>query len=301
MVVNMQKALWYALLLAFLPAHADDLPHYRDWLGFKKAFGEEMGGPTGIYAIQDMVELEAGESAHLPSGSIDSARWAKAVPRTIIVQVQFKDRQALIRGPGVETRDLLKPAGEAVALPNGLAVRGTLLRDKILKLWLYNPKLPARKGFKALDFYPYDARGVITGAFRRNEQPVAMSFLDSRQQAGTMYVVGTLQARIEGRAYDLKAYSYRNDWNEIDALLLLLRDRTSGKTTYGGGRVVDIHIPKGSPPQTITFDLNTAYSFLCAHSDYFNCPLVLASNLDAELKFGERYPPLLSANATKRF
>ena len=67
-----------------------------------------------------------------------------------------------------------------------------------------------------------------------------MSYLDSREQAGTMYVVGTLQARIEGKTYDLKAYSYRNDWNEIEALLLLLRDRTSGETTYGGGRVVDI-------------------------------------------------------------
>ena len=71
----------------------------------------------------------------------------------------------------------------------------------------------------------------------------------------------------------------------------MLRDRTSGKTTYSGGRVVDIHIPKGTPPQTITFDLNTAYSFLCAHSEYFNCPLVLVNRVDEELRFGEKYPP----------
>src|SRR6185436_11945599 len=77
-------------------------------------------------------------------------------------------------------------------------------------------------------------------------------------------------------------------------------DRTSGKTTYGGGRVVDIAIAKGSPPQEITFDLNTAYSFLCAHSDAFNCPLVLTNNVDVALKYGEKYPPVFSGDSAKR-
>jgi hypothetical protein len=289
----MRKVIFYALLL-FLPAYANDSPHYQEWLDFRKAFAEELGGPTGIYSIQDMLELDPGEDAYLSSGAVDTLRWVKSPPPTSIAQVQFKGRQARIVGPGIHERDLLQPPGEALALPNGLTVRGTLLRERVLKLWLYNANLPARKGFKGPDYFPYDPRGVITGAFRSNERPVPMSYLDSRQQAGTMYVVGTLQARIEGKTYDLKTYSYRKNWNEIEALLLLLRDRTSGTTTYEGGRVVDIHIPKGSPPQAVTFDLNTAYSFLCAHSEYFNCPLVLTNNLDVELKFGEKHPPLSS-------
>ena len=216
----MRKAICCALLLAFASAHADDSQHYKAWLDFKQAFDKEVSGPTGIYAIQDMVELDAGESAYLSSGDADSFRWVKTAPPTTTAQVQFKDGKALIRGPGIEARDLLHPIGEALALPNGLTIRGTVLREKIAKLWLYNAKLPARKGFKALDYYPYDSRGVITGTFRRNEQPVAMSYLDSREQAGTMYVVGTLQVRIEGETYNLKTYSNRNEWNDIQALLL---------------------------------------------------------------------------------
>ncbi len=108
-----------------------------------------------------------------------------------------------------------------------------------------------------------------------------------------MYVVGTIQMQIAGKPYDLKAYSYKRTWDKIDALLLLLKDRTSGKTTYGGGRVVDIHIPPGAPPPTVTVNLNMAYSFLCAHSDYYNCPLVLTNKIDAELSYGEKYPPLI--------
>jgi uncharacterized protein (DUF1684 family) len=268
---------------------------YQDWLTFKKEFAEEAAGPTGMYAIQQMLELNPGETAYLANG-----HWTKSVQPKPLAQVQFKDQHAVLSGPGIKEQDLLTLTDEPLALPDGLTVRGSLLRGKLLKLWLYNAKLPAQKGFKTLDYFPYDAAGVITGAFRRNEQPVAMSYLDSREQAGTMYVVGTVQARIDGKVYDLKTYSHSSDWKEIDALLLLLRDRTSGKTTYGGGRVVDIHIPKGAPPKEVSFDLNTAYSFLCAHSDAFNCPLVLTNNLDAELKFGEKYPPLFSGNAAKR-
>ena len=112
-----------------------------------------------------MLELAPGESAYLASGGPDSLRWAKTAPPTTIAQVQFENRQALIRGPGIQPRDLLQPVGEALALPNGLTVRGTLLRGEILKLWLYNANLPVRKGFKALDYYPYDSRGVISGTF----------------------------------------------------------------------------------------------------------------------------------------
>jgi uncharacterized protein len=57
---------------------------------------------------------------------------------------------------------------------------------------------------------------------------------------------------------------------------------------------VDIAIPKGAPPATVTFDLNMAYSFLCAHSDFYNCPLVLTNRVDADLTFGEKYPPKMS-------
>jgi hypothetical protein len=39
--------------------------------------------------------------------------------------------------------------------------------------------------------------------------------------------------------------------------------------------------------------INTAYSFLCAHSEYYNCPLVLTNVIDTELNYGEKYPPLV--------
>lgn len=279
------------LLLIALPCFAADPAGYQEWVQFKQDFATEVGGPTGIYAIRDMMELSAGESAHLAAGKPEKLRWSKTPPTAAIVTVKYIDKRAMASGPGLQPKDLLQLNGDALPLANGLSVKATLLREKTLKVWLYDASLPQQKHFTGLEYFPYDPSGRITGAFRRNEHPIAVSYVDSRQQAGTMYEVGVVEALIDGQQYKLKTFSYRSNWDDIEALLLLLRDRTSGKTTYGGGRVVDISIPKGAPPATLTFDLNMAYSFLCAHSDFFNCPLVLTNRVDTELKFGEKYPP----------
>jgi uncharacterized protein (DUF1684 family) len=97
----------------------------------------------------------------------------------------------------------------------------------------------------------------------------------------------------------LDAFSYKNEWSDIDAVMLLVKDRTSGKTTYGGGRVVEVAFPKGTPPETMNVNFNMAYSFLCAHSEFYNCPLVLAGRIDAELDYGEKYPPLRSSASAR--
>jgi uncharacterized protein len=267
-----------AMLLLALPcAAAEESPAYEEWLTFKKELELQAGGPTGMYAIQDMVEVNPGETARLPGTN---------------ASVEYKDGKATISGPSIQTTDLLKQKDRQMPLPNGLTVRVSFLGEKALKVWLYNPKLTAQRKYKGLSFFPYDAKGVITGTFTANANPVAVNYLDSRDYASTMYVVGTLQVVIDGKKQDLKAFSYKKTWDEIDYLLLLLKDGTSGKTTYGGGRVVEIRVPKGAPPRTVTANLNTAYSFLCAHSEFYNCPLVLTNQVDADLTFGEKYPPL---------
>lgn len=288
------RCLWWLAVLFSLPGIAGETAAHQDWLEFKKALSEQAAGPAGMYAIQDMLEIDPGETAYLlPGKSAGEARWSKNSNPAAVASVRFRDKRATLEGSGIETTDLLKLKTPWQALPNGLNVRASVLREKQLKVWLYNPKLVAQRKFKGLSFYPFDPQGVVKGTFRRNDAPVAVSFVDSRESTGTMYVVGTLQMQIAGKQYDVKAYSHTKNQDEIHALMLLLRDGTSGKTTYGGGRVVDVSIPSASPQQTVDVNFNTAYSFLCAHSEYFNCPLVLADRIGAELTYGEKYPPLI--------
>jgi hypothetical protein len=288
----MQRLLCCALLLA-LPCWGEETGPYREWLAFQQEFKAFAAGPTGLYAAQDMQEVNPGDTMHLPPAkALEGARWQKGSAGDAVASVQYKDKQLVLSGPGLPPSDLLQQKDRQLALPNGLIVRASPLRGQTLKLWLYNPQLPALRQFKGLAYFPYDARGELQGSFQRNEVPEPVNYLDSRGQQGVMYVVGNVDVQIEGQAYRLRTFSYRKSWDEIDELLVLLKDRTSGKTTYGGGRVIDIAVPKGAPPQALKLNLNMAYSFLCAHSSFYNCPLVLTSDVDADLNFGEKHPPL---------
>lgn len=287
-------------LLFFLACAAAQANPPEEWLAFQEEFKVFAAGPTGMYAAQDMQEVNPGDTMHLPSAKApDTLRWARGAAQDGQALVEYRNGQLLLSGPGLQQADLLQVKGRQLPLPGGLIVKASPLRGQTLKLWLYNPALPAQRQFKGLAYFPYDPRGEVQGTFRRNEVPAPVNYLDSRDQQGVMYDVGSVAVQIEGQPYSLKAFSYKKSWDEIDELLVLLKDRTSGKTTYGGGRVVDVPLPKdpkdpkGAPVQTLKLNLNMAYSFLCAHSNYYNCPLVLTSYVDADLNFGEKYPPLL--------
>jgi uncharacterized protein len=276
--------------LSSVPSHAAPPGPLADWQNFKDDFVRYTSGPTGIYAIQDMRVLQTGQSVALSSPNRSSTvRWVvPTAPASNTVTIQYSRGQALISGPTINPTDLLKEKDGQRPLENGFIVGATQHKTG-LKVWLYNPDLPKLKGFNGLSYFPFDSAGVVQGTFHRKLDPVAINYLDSRNQSGLMYWVGDVHTKIGGKQYVLRAFNYSADWNNLDHVLLFFRDRTSGKSTYGGGRVIEVHFKKGSPPKHMALNLNMLYSFLCAHSDFFNCPLNLTTFIDAELSFGEKF------------
>jgi hypothetical protein len=314
----------HRILLALLvatttqAASAADLTPHQQWLSFVQGAGYNAAGPTGMYAVAHMKQLESGNIVYMrPGNKRGSWEWFEQAPSTPTVRVEYTGGKALISGPGIDSTNLLESPDRQLTLPNRLTVRASLL-DQSLKLWLYNPDLVQERKFRGLDFFPFDAKGVVSAQFTRYAQPEPVNYLDSREHSGVMYIVGTLALPLDGRTHTLKAYSYEKDGSKIDAVLLLLKDKTSGKTSYGGGRVVEVQVPKVAATQdesvagsnkvetstsptteapaatgaTVSVNLNTAYSFLCAHSECYNCPLTLTDRVDAALTYGEKFPPL---------
>jgi len=283
------RSLLCSILLLSLPSLAIADPR-KDWDDFRAAMTQHAGGPTGMYAIQDVAVVDAGKTVHLaPARAPADIRWAEQAGDKGQFSLSYENGRALLRGPGLAEVDLLKAKEQQQALPDGLIVRGTVY-EKSIKAWLYNPKLPAQR-FKSLSFFPYDPKGVVTATFKRKNAPVGVSHLDSRNHTGLMYWIGDIELPVHGKTYRLRAFNKEKDWTKINHVLLFLTDKTSKKTTYGGGRVLETHFPAGEAPNTMTLNLNTLYSFLCAHSDYYNCPINLTSFVDTELKYGEMYPP----------
>ena len=70
----------------------------------------------------------------------------------------------------------------------------------------------------------------------------------------------------------------------FDYLFLPFLDLTNGKTTYSGGRYIDLRIPEGD---TIIIDFNKAFNPYCAYSHHYSCPVVPSENyLDFEVRAG---------------
>lgn len=83
-------------------------------------------------------------------------------------------------------------------------------------------------------------------------------------------------------------------------LFVPLRDRTAGRSTYGGGRYLidtvkgadlggDVDLATGSG--TLVIDLNFAYHPSCAYDPAWACPLAQPGNvLDVDIPVGEQLP-----------
>ncbi|MGO1073301.1 DUF1684 domain-containing protein [Lysobacter sp. CA199] len=285
----MRSLLLSALLLGLTCTAAQADPR-QDWDGFRAAMTQQASGPTGMYAIQDATVIAANGAAHLPAAQKPAdARWAKDAGDQGDVRVSYRNGQALIEGPGIAAVDLLKAKEQQHTLPNGLIVRATIYENSI-KTWLYNPARVAQH-YKGLSFFPYDPKGVVKATFTRKDKPVGLSHLDSRNHTGLMYWIGDVELPLQGKTYTLRAFNKGQDWNKLNHLLMFVTDKTSKKTTYGGGRSLEVHFPPGQPPKTLEVNLNTMYSFLCAHSDYYNCPINLTTFVPVELRYGEKYPP----------
>jgi uncharacterized protein (DUF1684 family) len=67
-------------------------------------------------------------------------------------------------------------------------------------------------------------------------------------------------------------------------LFLPFKDHTNGNGSYGGGRYLDMEVPKGNE---VEIDFNLCYNPYCAYADIFSCPIPPDENhLEVEILAG---------------
>ncbi len=159
-----------------------------------------------------------------------------------------------------------------------------------------NPKETPLRGnhfssFKGHPFFPFDMKYRVTADFRKTKNPKPFEIPTSSGKTKTYREYGKATFKLNGQNYTLTLYQsldlirqkkYRNH------LFLPFRDATNGKETYGGGKYMDLTIPKGN---TIILDFNQSYQPYCAYNAYdYNCPVVPEENkLPVEIRAGVMY------------
>lgn len=124
-----------------------------------------------------------------------------------------------------------------------------------------------------LNFYPINPEFQIMATFVRFEDPELVQMETSTERIADYQLFGQASFTLDGEDCTLNLYrstvpnlpaEYRNK------LFLPFRDATSGKETYGGGRYLDVTIPKGD---RVLLDFNQAYHPYCAYNYNYSCPI----------------------------
>lgn len=145
--------------------------------------------------------------------------------------------------------------------------------------------------FKAHPFFPIDLKYRVTAKFVKNESPEPFELPTSSGKSKKYQQYAKAYFTIDGKQYVLNIYQsldLMKTEKYKDHLFLPFGDATNNKETYGGGKYIDLKIPKGN---TIVIDFNQSYHPYCAYNAYdYNCPVVPAENkLPVEIRAGVMY------------
>ncbi|WP_312903121.1 DUF1684 domain-containing protein [Chryseobacterium taichungense] len=159
-----------------------------------------------------------------------------------------------------------------------------------------NPKETPLRGdnfnnFKQHPFFPIDLKYRVTAKFTKMENAEPFDLPTSSGKTKSYREYGKATFELDGQTYTLTLYQSLDLIKQKkyrDYLFLPFRDLTNGKETYGGGKYMDLKIPKGN---SIILDFNKSYQPYCAYNAYdYNCPVVPEENrLSTEIRAGVMY------------
>lgn len=129
------------------------------------------------------------------------------------------------------------------------------------------------EAFGGLEFFPIDPEYKVTATFARSTK---VETIDMGTSAGTSRkydVYGTVTFALGGKSHTLKVYQshrLRQMPQYKDFLFLPFNDATNGVSSYGGGRYLELSVPKGN---TIELDFNFCYQPYCAYTVGYACAI----------------------------
>lgn len=131
------------------------------------------------------------------------------------------------------------------------------------------------KTFKALEFFDIDENYNIEADFEPTPNTPIFEMPTTTDRLPLYRKYGVARFTLDGKEMELSIYQNQQlmtDFEYKDYLFLPFNDATNGTLTYGGGRFIDLEIPKQGITK-IRIDFNKAYNPLCAYNHTFSCPI----------------------------
>lgn len=143
--------------------------------------------------------------------------------------------------------------------------------------------------FTGLDYFEIDPKFNIEGTLKLTPDEKPFEMITSTNRLPVYRKYGNFHFEIKGEEFVLGVFQnmdFINDSAYGDYLFIPFQDLTSSKESYGGGRYIDIRIPK---TDKVIVDFNNAYNPYCAYHDRWSCVIPPPENfLDIRILAGEK-------------
>lgn len=141
------------------------------------------------------------------------------------------------------------------------------------------------KEFLSLKYYPADPAYKVMANVKQLETRELLELTTSDGKKEQYQKFATVEFEIKGERQQLTLLRQAGPGMQ-SVTFLAFADATSGETTYGGGRYLDIAVKNA---RQVTLDFNKAYNPYCNYNETFSCPLPLRENiLDVAIEAGEK-------------
>ena len=188
----------------------------------------------------------------------------------------------------------MNPSESACALSDGSSSKYPALGHAPTYPGVVFRSFMTSKKFEGLEFFKFDSTYVVTAQFKRVENAEWFNMKTTTDRVSKERVYGVLTFELKGEAFSLNVYQGQELMNKEgfeDYLFLPFLDETNGLESYGGGRYLDMKIPKS---KTVGIDFNSAYNPYCAYNERFSCPVVprvnyLKTRVEAGVKAFEKH------------
>jgi uncharacterized protein (DUF1684 family) len=264
----MSKALIAASILAFALSAGDTYQHDEEQ--WRTQHQNELAKDYGWLTVVGLDWLKEGDNrvgadpaseVPLPSGS---------APQRVAIISLDAGKVVLHPAPGVPLTLNGKPAGETALREDDDILGINHLKFYLIRrgdkagIRLKDNDSAARKHFQGLSWYPVDRSWRIQAKFTPWPAPHALKFHNTIGQEETEPSPGYVTFQKDGREFRLEPML------DDGMLFFVLRDQTSGKTTYGASRFLYADAAKDG---VVWLDFNQAENPPCAFTDYATCPL----------------------------
>jgi len=145
------------------------------------------------------------------------------------------------------------------------------------------------QNFKTLAFFPIDKKYQVVATLQYTPNSTIMEMQTTTTEIQLYRKFAIASFKLNGKDFNLSLYQSQDLMNNPeydDYLFLPFNDLSNSKTTYGGGRFIDLKLPPKNA-KTIIIDFNKAYNPYCAYSHRFSCPIPpKENNLNMEILAG---------------